>query len=602
MISVFRHYLWISGLIIVLMQGMVSVSWAKSKVKSPTKSLAPFTVTFLSGPSSGGNPTLFNMVPNSVQQLKFNITSNTGGTAYVLCSVSSSSMDSTTVLGGCTNPNSAATPAPVIITFTSGSTPGPVTHTLTVQDKSKRNTVQIPLTYTIVANATRTVTFENYCTDTVWFGTATGTLPPLSGSSCSTSANCPTGTECSGGQCFWIPPTPNTQSGQQTYQLNGFPGSGPVATNTITIPDNSATNTSPKQWSGGFAARTNCTFSGGGVITCETGDCGDDGTGLGGCALGQGFAAPVSQAEITMLAKKPDSYDITIINGFNLPIAIYPTTVRVGASSPYDCGAPGKPVDTNYTDVLYSTVTPAPTGTLGACAWQFTPPSNNLLYQWVNGTPGGACTTNADCGGLPNACGLTKANVAGNSATLSCGKLLGYWTQDEICAINQNFNSSSIVNCTSTSSITNCTANGTNCPLNVSGQYTFFNLLACTSSPPDGVDNALTFASCFATGAYSSVNCCGCSNWQSTAGFTGKVPTDPNLVPQCGTGVATTPNPNWTQNVLPNLTWLKNACPSAYTYPYDDKTSGFSCPYAYEQGQSAVNYTVTFCPDRKVIL
>jgi len=148
---------------------------------------------------------------------------------------------------------------------------------------------------------------------------------------------------------------------------------------------------------------------------------------------------------------------------------------------------------------------------------------------------------------------------------------------DEICAKNQNFNSSNIVNCTSASSITNCTADSKTCPATVSGQYTFFNLLACTSSPPDTQDNKLTFGSCFASGAYSSSNCCGCTNWPSTAGFTGQIPGDSSIVPQCNTGANTTSNSNWTSNVLGNLIWLKNACPSAYTYPYDDKTSGFSC-------------------------
>lgn len=584
----FLRYFLASCAVIVLMT-LTTLSWA-----------APFVVSYLSGygyQNSQGTPILFNMVPNSTQQLKFNITSTTSAAKIISCSISSSPLDTVGSLGGCTNSHGAGTPYPLVFTITAGNTPGNVTHTLTIQTVSGRHVVKIPINYTIVSSSARTITFKNYCSFNVYFGVATGTLPPISGSSCSSNSNCPTGTECSGGQCFWIPPTPNNVPSDktQTYLLAGYTGGTP-SSNSITIPDNSATNSSPKLWSGGFGGRTGCSFTGN-VISCNTADCGDDGTGMGGCSLGQGFAAPATQVEPTFLVKTPDSYDVTIINGFNVPMSFTPS-VTTGSSNPYDCGVPGNQSSTNYTDVLYSTVTPAPTGTLGGCPWSFSPPSNNLLYQWVSGTPGGPCTKNSDCGS--NACGLTAANVTGNSATLSCGKLLGYWTQDEICAKNRNFSSSSIVDCTSTSSITNCAANGTTCPVTVSGQYTFFNLLACTSSPPDGTDNKLTFASCFAAGANSSSNCCGCSNWQSTSGFTGQIPTDPSFVAQCSSGAANTiPNANWVNNVLGNLIWLKNACPSVYTYPYDDKTNGFACPYQYEGGQSAVNYTVTFCPGQE---
>ncbi len=72
----------------------------------------------------------------------------------------------------------------------------------------------------------------------------------------------------------------------------------------------------------------------------------------------------------------------------------------------------------------------------------------------------------------------------------------------------------------------------------------------------------------------------------------GSVPTDPNYVTPC-----TSPNSDWVNNVLQDLTWMKQACPSAYVYPYDDKASTFTCPQ--NGGQSAVNYTIDFCPGRK---
>src|SRR3990167_8928646 len=155
----------------------------------------PFSTTYVSGASdSSSNPILFNMVPNSTQQLKFNITSTTGSVVIIKCSMTSSSLDSFGSLGGCANVNGAgagtgtsSSPAyPLVITITSGSTPGTVSHTLTIQDFSGRNVVNIPIQYTIASSSARTITFQNYCPFNVWFGIATGTLPPTSGSTCTT--------------------------------------------------------------------------------------------------------------------------------------------------------------------------------------------------------------------------------------------------------------------------------------------------------------------------------------------------------------------------------------------------------------------------------
>jgi hypothetical protein len=47
-------------------------------------------------------------------------------------------------------------------------------------------------------------------------------------------------------------------------------------------------------------------------------------------------------------------------------------------------------------------------------------------------------------------------------------------------------------------------------------------------------------------------------------------------------------------NAQPTVAIFKNACPTAYSFPYDDITSTFTCG-----GTSATNmpgYTITFCP------
>ena len=51
-------------------------------------------------------------------------------------------------------------------------------------------------------------------------------------------------------------------------------------------------------------------------------------------------------------------------------------------------------------------------------------------------------------------------------------------------------------------------------------------------------------------------------------------------------------NENWLTYVLPTILWLKQACPTCYTWPFDDMASTFTCT---ETGASpALAYTVNF--------
>ncbi|KAJ4872104.1 Pathogenesis-related thaumatin superfamily protein [Raphanus sativus] len=55
----------------------------------------------------------------------------------------------------------------------------------------------------------------------------------------------------------------------------------------------------------------------------------------------------------------------------------------------------------------------------------------------------------------------------------------------------------------------------------------------------------------------------------------------------CCTGAHSTPQ---TCSPTHYSAMFKNACPSAYSYAYDDATSTFTC--------SGANYLITFCPTR----
>ncbi|GER48769.1 pathogenesis-related thaumatin superfamily protein [Striga asiatica] len=85
-------------------------------------------------------------------------------------------------------------------------------------------------------------------------------------------------------------------------------------------PNKSASLYAPAGWSGRFWARTGCSFDNSGQTgNCITGDCGGrlDCNGIGG-------APPASLAEFT-LDSPQDFYDISLVDGFNLPVSIVPS-------------------------------------------------------------------------------------------------------------------------------------------------------------------------------------------------------------------------------------------------------------------------------------
>jgi len=93
-------------------------------------------------------------------------------------------------------------------------------------------------------------------------------------------------------------------------------------------------------WAGRLWGRTNCAASG----HCETGDCG----GKIACG-GAGGVPPVSLAEITTDANGQDYYDVSLVDGYNLPMRMAPTagTFKKNTNDKYDCGVAGCTADLN---------------------------------------------------------------------------------------------------------------------------------------------------------------------------------------------------------------------------------------------------------------
>lgn len=578
-----------------------------------------------------------NMVPGSSQDLVFTIktTVSAPNAVDVHCEFTSDQPELIASFNnnGCTSKGGigvqANAPATVNLTLTTKATAknsiiGTVKFTQTNGrgPTAPSQTIKIPIT--IPASSNRVITFKNYCPFNVWFGASSASAPaknkktipctsdaqcsaftfstcvngfcgggachadadcvnthagtcavPAGGTSaacsyCDNNSDCITGAQCNTTNhlCFWTIPKPGNAATKH-YRLNPYNNDGKPASNTLVLVDRSKVNGYSLLWSGGFAGRTGCTFSQN-KLTCKTANCNTNGTGdsQGGCQLGESFEAPSTLTEATFVSLTPDTYDITIINGITIPIAMYPSGNSKGApqqyNNPYLCAMAGSPSEI---------VTNA--GSIGGCSWSFSPAS--VAFRWVDSNNNTSCTQDTTCQAINSKfrCGLTQDAITQNSAQTTCGTPLGYWNQNEICAKNDQYNQAGIVDCTE-----NNIGNAGN---------SIINLLRCTGGAAVSCYNVSTV----------NETCCGCTNWQNQ-GIA--IPTQSSVVQQCQY-----PNSNWGAGstkqatlsgaVLPSLIWLKQGCPSAYVYPYDDKASTFTCPS--NNGQSAVNYTIEFCPGGK---
>lgn len=502
-------------------------------------------------------PTGQDMSTNSTQDLIWTL-SNTTSSAIPLdpsginFTVASSLINAPVFTNDCSNSVPAGGTCHIQTTIQSLSTAGHVSQYLYVTyNTSSKLVVDTPTNFNIIGSGVgkRTFSFVNKCPYTVWFAFSGGAQ--LTG--CATDADCDAkpgvtaGTfACDpasaggAGQCFWRNPTPANGS----YELSPLTG-----TNTVELTER-VYNFSPTQpfvWSGVIAGRTGC--SGG---TCETADCGGGGT--GGCDVGKGFIQPAMQFEPTFQTNV-DNFDITSINGLNVPMSVEPINATRDSFNPYTCGASG--ITSNQVGTG---------GTIGGCSWTFTPPSN--AYIWVADAGSTVCATNGDCDQAHGeACGLKRSSIVANSATTRCGKFLGYWTADEVCGINSAY-SQTPYNCTSLAD----------------GGTPFTGMYGCNAG--------VYVNSCYTTG--SQTGCCGCQNWQEAPSSL-LLPSNNSIVQQCAASGNGSSNATWVANVLPTLIWYKTACPPNYVYPFDDKSSSFTCSNSATANH--VNYRITFCPD-----
>ncbi|KAJ6985728.1 hypothetical protein NC653_023624 [Populus alba x Populus x berolinensis] len=115
----------------------------------------------------------------------------------------------------------------------------------------------------------------------------------------------------------------------------------------------------PRSWSGRVWGRTLCSQDRTGKFSCLTGDCG---SGKVEC-LGSGAQPPATLAEFTLNgADGLDFYDVSLVDGYNLPMLVIPKKVTRGG-----CGATGCLIDLNGACPKELRLSPA-TGGKGAVA------------------------------------------------------------------------------------------------------------------------------------------------------------------------------------------------------------------------------------------
>ncbi|KAJ3316964.1 hypothetical protein HDV06_002527 [Boothiomyces sp. JEL0866] len=361
--------------------------------------------------------------------------------------------------------------------------------------------------------AGRVITVRNNCTAPVsmnFISGASGYQPGLG--QCNSDGDCLDGSSCNlqNHICFYKPPLMSTSQWVS-------PGNSSV----LTFP---YYNNNGPVWTGNIAG-------------CSGQTCDQNGVSLG---------PQTGKAEFALIRNNVDFYDLTLIDGFSIPMEIAPKVAKgVLTQDPYFCTNPGSPSPTN--------------SQLGACKWNMKPPTP---YQvWVSGDRNSpTCVTDTDCQkGFK--CGIPSQTPGFDpSNDLHCGKVLGYWSPEKACGNNQ------------------CNA--------VYGGNSLSQLFGCTNG----------IQSCYQQN--SAANCCGCSNWNDI-GI--KVP---STTTKCANA-----NPNWTSYVLPYLKWIKQTCPTAYVYPYDDMSSTFVCgvyqqgvdPYHPNDSTNNVEYKITFCPGNSKI-
>jgi hypothetical protein len=544
----------------------------------------------------GTGATFYSFAPGTNTQIQTSTTQT--------CSLSTSTSGGTSTLGCGFGLVATLSSGQVTVTGTATSTSG---HTYPIEN--------LVLGLAAPEPAARTITFTNSSSTPVFLGITGGaaasllsptrtTVPPGTpsanvkpgaASTCgltNPAAACPVGSTCLQGGAHpsitYVVGDP-TATPYYCYYDQGTPGSYTLAANggttTLSI---SGSSLSPQGiiWSGNFYARTGCDATG----ACTNATC----TGaLGGypCGPGTGPTPGVNTLAEVTFQNSIDYYDVSIINGANF-------AAQFGPTGPTGVPGPTGPAGLYYcTNAGSPTAQPAAGGGLGAAPWSMGatvasfPPGATLdgdpsSYFWMVDAADGAntCTQQATCATSGLTCGFRVADVSTQYtfATRYCGQPISWITADAIWGTNMTatnvapflFTTNFIYPSTVTVPAGSVTVGDLQLCINSSYSSYISNWVGTPPAPPP--QQPLELA-------------CGGVMWGATeipgpllnpAGNAGLNITTPAQVVQ-------TANQNWLTYVLPTIQWLKVACPTCYTFPFDDMSSSFTCG-------GASNYAVQF--------
>eukprot|EP00903_Cladosiphon_okamuranus_P015353 g14179.t1 len=414
----------------------------------------------------------------------------------------------------------------------------------------------------------RRFTINNHCAEQIRLGATGGFVKSLTDPTIET---CPDGSvlDEAVGACFWGLPLPEDGA---TYDME------PDSSIEIVL-DNLAVN--DVRWSGTMWASTGCQRT----VGCETATClRNVGYQDGFCPPSTGPTGPVTKAEFTLVDTGVDYYDITTIDGVNLPVEMLPDPESEPLErdeDPYWCSNPGG----------VSSMSDA----LEGCSWDFDPSQvdgfedqdMSSYLRWVkNDGLFTDCEVDSDCDdvegegvGTDLKCGALFGMDALNGGVTEemfprkCGSSLGWHSANKICGGSKGkplgyFPNSFPFMC----------------------EEKTMQVIGDNSTQSDLYGCAGPYYGLSGYSKNSDDTACGCPDWVAE-GINAPV----NEGSSCASN-----NPFWTALSLPWLKFLKTACPTAYCFPYDDHSSTFVCRNEDKNndhaGKNSMSYIINFCP------
>ena len=172
-----------------------------------------------------------------------------------------------------------------------------------------------------------------------------------------------------------------------------------------------------------------------------------------------------------------------------------------------------------------------------------------------------------------------SSNSGAAPVTRRCGKFQGYWTVADWIGYSNNANWGSC-------NLYDHYGMGNNLPLGptsvsygnstlTSGAAKYADMFGCQPTTNDSLNSGYSYT----------LNVCGCYDWNQVG----------SSAPTAQAYNCKAVNSQWTSTVLDRIKWLKQACPTAYSYQFDDPSSQFTCNIA----QQKTSYQLTFCPAGK---